>query len=1081
MTELDIHKLCNNPAVFSKARSMYKKHMVFIESTGTEEGITTVFAKVTGMYGEIFPVAIVLDENGIRGAKCNCHRIGEDLCKHEVAVLLEYVRPSEESGASVPDSGRTTVTMRAILDTYGEKYQPMAQSVQSRGRLTLEPVLRYDSAFGLQCEFKVRGETRGYIIKSLPEFIRAVQNGEYVQYGKEFGFLHTRDAFTALSQPLLSFLEQKVSSDNELYASMSRYSVKYDERVISLAARDLDEFFAIMEGETVAAYVGDSRAITLRRANPWLVLTIEGKGASGAALSLDRCLVMRGVRTCYVERNGVLYACEEAYASDMYEFLRHMTSAEDPDVMISRSDLPSFCANVLPAISRWVQIREKDISIEEFSPLPESFNFYLDMPQNNCITCRPTVSYGETELPLVASQTQYVQESVNRNLRAEKRAMLVLGAYFPRESVSDGLYTLTCDDELLYRFISDGVPELQSIGDVHVTDSLRRMKLRSQPKITIGVKVECDLLKLDIDCGTIPPEELKALLGSYKARRRFHRLKSGEFITLEENAIAIISELAEGLHLTGAQLRQGSVELPLNRAMYVNSVLKSGDGVYQRRDHSFRSLIRNMNSTGDAEFEVPEKIFPILRNYQKTGYRWMRTLEHYGFGGILADEMGLGKTVQVIAMLISEKERAAGTSLIVCPASLVYNWENELAKFAPELNVAVVAGSATERTAIIEQGMNYDVLVTSYDLLRRDIDWYEPLQFALCIIDEAQYIKNQQTLSARSVKRIHANTRFALTGTPIENRLGELWSIFDFLMPGFLGSYNSFRDEYEISIVREKDDFVRERLNAMISKFIMRRLKRDVLRELPSKLEETVITRMEKEQRALYNAAALELREGIEQTRDEDFGGERMKILAQLTRIRQICCDPQLCFEDYMGGSAKLETCMQLVRTAVEGGHKILLFSQFTSMLDIIDRRLEYEGISRYCITGSVSKERRMQLVNDFNHDDTSVFLISLKAGGTGLNLTSADIVIHYDPWWNLAAQNQATDRAHRIGQKNVVTVYKIIARDTIEERILEMQRSKQELAESVISDGGSIAALERDELISLLQTNSREETGDAE
>ncbi len=512
------------------------------------------------------------------------------------------------------------------------------------------------------------------------------------------------------------------------------------------------------------------------------------------------------------------------------------------------------------------------------------------------------------------------------------------------------------------------------------------------------------------------------------------------------------------------------IEAPVNRALYVDSVLKEGQGVTLRRDHLFRDLIKNMNSAAEAEFEAPESMAKILRTYQTVGFRWLKTIEHYGFGGILADEMGLGKTVQVIAMLLSEAQTNGRSSLIVCPASLVYNWLSEFKKFAPSMKCAVVAGTAEERAALISEYTDYDVLITSYDLLRRDVEHYGQATFRYCIIDEAQYIKNHDTLSAKSVKTIRAATRFALTGTPIENRLSELWSIFDFLMPGFLYNYNRFREKIETPIVKDGDQTVTERLHRMIAPFILRRLKKDVLRDLPDKLEQCIYSRMGDEQSKLYRAHAAQLVENLRSQTNESFGAGKLQVLSELTKLRQICCDPTLFFDDYKGGSAKLETCMEKVNNAVSGGHKVLLFSQFTSMLSIIAQRLTAEGISYYLITGSTGKEQRLSLVNAFNRDDTSVFLISLKAGGTGLNLTSADVVIHYDPWWNVAAQDQATDRAHRIGQRNVVTVLKLIAQNTIEEKIVALQESKRELADSVISRGGStIGDITRDELIELL------------
>ena len=525
---------------------------------------------------------------------------------------------------------------------------------------------------------------------------------------------------------------------------------------------------------------------------------------------------------------------------------------------------------------------------------------------------------------------------------------------------------------------------------------------------------------------------------------------------MEDNSLSAISELLDGLHLTAGDLQEEEILLPRYRATYLDAVLREGgEGVQVSRDQEFRALVRRIKSVEDGEYELPESIQPVLRSYQKVGYQWLRTLDSMGFGGILADDMGLGKTIQVITLLLSyriEETQRLDPVLIVCPASLIYNWESELTRFAPQLQKLVVAGNAAEREKILSDAKEIPgcILITSYDLLKRDLANYQNQAFRYQILDEAQMIKNHLTQAARAVKKIHAVSRFALTGTPIENRLSELWSIFDYLMPGMLYSYPRFQKEFEAPIVRDGDERAMERLRRMIRPFILRRLKTDVLKELPDKNEITVYAGMEEEQRRLYEAGVYQLKKSIS---GEGETQNKIQILAELMRLRQICCDPSLVYEQYSGGSAKLDACMQLLQEATGGGHKVLVFSQFTSMLDILARCLSAEGITYFMLNGSVNKEKRAEMVRDFHLDDTQVFLISLKAGGTGLNLTAADIVIHYDPWWNLAAQNQATDRAYRIGQKNKVSVFRLIAKDTIEERILEMQENKQMLSRQIIAE----------------------------
>ncbi|MEE0222507.1 MAG: SNF2-related protein, partial [Lachnospiraceae bacterium] len=588
----------------------------------------------------------------------------------------------------------------------------------------------------------------------------------------------------------------------------------------------------------------------------------------------------------------------------------------------------------------------------------------------------------------------------------------------------------------------------------------------------VGVSVSSGMLDLKIDTGDIPPEELVELLHSYRQKKKYHRLKNGTFVRMEESSVGMLEEMAAALRLTPKEMIRGNMHLPVYRALYLDRLLEEHEDVYSKRDSHFKQIVKSFKTIKDADFEEPESLSATMRQYQKNGYRWLRTLESWNFGGILADDMGLGKTLQMIAVLLAAKlEGKTGTSLIVTPASLVFNWGEEFKKFAPELKVTLAAGTQAERQKRLEESVHSDVLITSYDLLKRDAALYEGREFLYQVLDEAQYIKNHTTAAAKAVKVIKSRFRFALTGTPIENRLSELWSIFDYLMPGFLYGYDTFRREFEIPVVKNNDQEAMERLQRMVGPFILRRLKQDVLRDLPEKTEEVRYVQMTGKQRKLYDGQAIHLRSLLDHQSEEEFNNSRFQVLTELTRLRQICCDPALCFEDYGDETAKTDACMELVQSAVDGGHRLLVFSQFTSMLDILSARLDGEHVEHFIITGSTPKEKRLQLVNAFNGGAVPVFLISLKAGGVGLNLTGADMVVHYDPWWNLAAQNQATDRAHRIGQQKNVTVYKLITKDSIEEKVLELQETKRELADRIIGQGTEQAApMTREDMLRLLE-----------
>lgn len=731
---------------------------------------------------------------------------------------------------------------------------------------------------------------------------------------------------------------------------------------------------------------------------------------------------------------------------------------------------------ILPRFREIAQVAEKDGElVRSFLPPRGEYQFYLDAEGGDFV-CRPVVRYGNqgyspVEAVRCTGNGQKLMEPF-RSLAEEAGIALEVKRWFPVEVPEKEEFSCGGDEEVMYRVAENGVAALASLGEVLCTGRFRGCHVVRRVQTAVGVSVSSGMLDLKIDTGDIPPEELVDLLYSYRQKKKYHRLKNGTFVRMEESSIGMLDEMTAALRLTPKEMIRGNMHLPVYRALYLDRLLEEHEDVYSKRDSHFKQIVKSFKTIKDADFEEPESLSATMRQYQKNGYRWLRTLESWNFGGILADDMGLGKTLQMIAVLLAAKlEGKTGTSLIVTPASLVFNWGEEFKKFAPELKVTLAAGTQAERQKRLEESVHSDVLITSYDLLKRDAALYEGREFLYQVLDEAQYIKNHATAAAKAVKVIKSRFRFALTGTPIENRLSELWSIFDFLMPGFLYSYRKFRERYELPIVKNQDPEALTALRRMTGPFVLRRLKKDVLRELPTKEERIVYSAASGRQQKLYTASALKLKEAL--AGGAWSGNGKLEVLSQLMRLRQICCDPALCFEDYTGESAKLETCVSLIASASAAGHKILLFSQFASMLERIRERLLQEGISSHLLVGATPKEERSRMVQAFASDEVPVFLISLKAGGTGLNLTAADIVIHYDPWWNVAAQNQATDRAYRIGQEKPVTVYKLILKDTIEENLLKLQNAKLALAAQVVSEGMvSLGDLSQNELMELFEQN---------
>ena len=672
----------------------------------------------------------------------------------------------------------------------------------------------------------------------------------------------------------------------------------------------------------------------------------------------------------------------------------------------------------------------------------------------------------------------------NRDFAAERIAGEAIRSHFKAFDEETSTLFFDGDEAQIYEFLTERLPSLEKIGTVFVSDNMKKLQVKPLSTASVGVSLSGGLLEMSVHSDVFTNDELAEILSSYHRKKRYHRLKSGMFVSFGKGQEEAWSAISEAMRYAGKD--KSSIRIPMFRAMYLDDMLREKDGIAYSKSRDYRALLKSMKSVEDADFEIPAFLEPILRNYQKEGFYWLKTLKANGFGGILADDMGLGKTLQVLAFLLSEKEEGrsgdALRTLIITPASLVYNWKKEISQYTPQLVSAVITGTVPERKAKIAEALkeDADVWITSYDLLKRDVELYENIVFANEVVDEAQYIKNQMTIASKSVRLVNSSFRTALTGTPIENKLSELWSIFDYLMPGFLYEYSRFRSELELPIVSAQDEEAMDKIRKMVHPFVLRRLKKDVLKELPDKTEEAVSVELTGEQRRLYEAHEERLRLFLEDQSEAEFTQNRIAILAELTKLRQLCCGPELLFENYSGPNSKLETCMELVNQALEGGHKLLVFSQFTSMLDIICERLAAEKIDYYRIDGSVKKEDRMRMVDAFQQEGNPVmvFCISLKAGGTGLNLTAADIVIHYDPWWNLAAQNQATDRVHRIGQTNPVTVYQLIAERTIEERIRDLQESKYQLAEEVLS-GGEIGSIRvnRDEIMQLLSENREKES----
>lgn len=1050
---------------------------------------------------EYLAVVTVEKESGhIAGVQCNCgqYQKTKEICPHCVAAILRYQEVTQEikkrqdnplprmrvdlTENRKPEEHEKT-TDAALMEIFAKENVAFRNRFRSQGMREVElyPEISFHTGVTPAVSFEIgRQGGRKYVLQSMTEFSILMDTGGFHRYGRDLEITHDLSQFTPQGAGFAAFIMEMVRDERQRSESDSRFFYRNDTRIkrsISLTGNRLDHLMKLVTeaGGAVIAYEDAESGVRFRQyaeavmEEPRLKLEICVSGSGVQIRDCSRGMLFDGAQFEYLVTPELICMFPMENMAQIRRF-RDYLLGRAKGTYVGRKELSFLVRKLIPLLQEHYDIEIRDFDVQEYEPAEVTFRFYLDAPQRDVITARCSAVYGEEIYSLYAPE----QNTAERDEEKEWQALSAVRSFFEHYDMQADLFTIREDNDLIYRFLSEGIPCLQDLGEVYISDALKKMQIRQPSHFSAGVSIRSDLLQFDISSEDMAPQELAEILSRYDRKKKYFRLKNGEFVSMEDDGIRSVVSALDDLHITGREILGGSVTIPRYRAMYLDALAADGGLTSFTRDRSFRELVRNMKSVDESDYEVPASLSGIMRGYQKTGFMWLRTLSHNGFGGILADDMGLGKTLQIIAFLLSEQEEAAAgdnrRSLIICPASLVYNWKNEISRFAPLLQVQMVTGTAAERSRMIRESTDRDILITSIDLVKRDIDAYENITFFSEIIDEAQFIKNQTTQAARSVKQIHALTRFALTGTPVENRLSELWSIFDYLMPGFLMSYRQFREKLEIPIVEEQDEEVVEKLRRFIAPFVLRRLKKDVLRDLPDKMEEVIYVQLQGEQNRVYRAEVQKLRQRLAK-RDTDFNRDRIEILAALTRLRQLCCSPELILENYHGDSAKTDQCMDMLRDAAGSGHKVLVFSQFTSMLDILTKKAQAEQIRYHLLTGATSKEERAQMVQEFETDDTQVFFISLKAGGTGLNLTAADIVIHYDPWWNLAAQNQATDRTHRIGQKNVVTVYKLIAKDTIEDRILELQGKKAQLADQVLG-GEEIgrASFTRQELMEILE-----------
>ncbi len=1069
-----IQKWCGSAAIYQRGVSYFRQGRV-IELEEDSFGASW-YAQVAG--SEMYGVRVHFTDHDI-DATCDCPAFETHwACKHIVAVLLEIEQIQRKKiGRSTRD---ITKPGKNKLDSH--KYHKAEQLIDAfvKGAITLGEDKQFHAKPSLTVEYSINnnfssrskllkielkiGEKRLYIVKNIREFLQCVKNQEPFYFTKKFTYQPAEHDFSVEDQEIIQIL-QEISKQEDFYHRQQNYysSGIEGERALPIPPMIADSLISRLAGRNVT--FEEQTGLTFQPHCEELPFAFRLEKGNMADFQIDLTSLQQ---TSYYEAYGWLVQKNMIYKlspaqkellDNVYPFLKE---SGDSVLQVAQNQMQQFISHVIPGLKQLGRVAiAEQVSDQIISPDLHT-KVFVDQ-QDERILAQIEYHYGD--MIINPFQPESAEKSAKEIilLRQVEKEQAIMKIFESTSLKYNGKECYLEGEDQIYDFLYTSLPKLQEQAELYLTSAVKSLIVpRQQAAMTkIDINSEGNLLEVSFDLEGIDRQEIKEILQSVVEKRKYYRLTSGAFVSLEDEAFQMMNQLLGELSLSQGQLAEGVVRLPVYRGLQLDGIIHGVNQDAVKLGKKFRRLLQDLKNPDAIDFVLPSNLKATLRDYQQVGYQWLKTMAHYGLGGILADDMGLGKTLQAITFLLSEKNgtlEGRRASLVVCPASLVYNWKSEFAKFAPSLEVVVVYGTPDERGKLLRQAKP-DVFVTSYPLLRQDLELYEEKEFDSLILDEAQAIKNHLTKAAKAVKQLRAGKRFALSGTPIENSLDELWSLFDAIQPGFFQSQRVF------------SNLTREQIARMVRPFILRRVKQDVLRELPEKIETVHQSELTKEQKELYLAYLEKIRQETKDSlQKEGFEKSRIKILAGLTRLRQLCCHPALFLENYSGQSGKLEQLMEMIENALENKRRLLVFSQFASMLQLIREKLDHQNKSYFYLDGQTPAKDRVEMTQRFNQGEKELFLLSLKAGGTGLNLTGADTVILYDLWWNPAIEEQAAGRAHRMGQKNCVQVMKLIARGTIEEKIYEMQQLKKELIEQVIQSGETkLSSLSEEDLKEIL------------
>lgn len=1036
----------------------------------------------------VMEVKLAFRAGGGMDARCTCS-LGfsfDKYCRHTAAVLLYLNRhedlladPAQASPGDV-SGHQDTQLAGTLIELFRTKQPKEARSgsyFETRSVLDTEFVIRvftYGTRRWLGIEMKA-GPKKNYIVKNIRSFLAAVYSGEGYPLSARFNYDPDLHCFSQKDEALIRRLDELPEAALAAGGSKPPPFRSQDGKLIS----DRHLLIGPKEWEALKPLIAKGDAVLLEQQDGTCLPLVFGDGTPPLQFELDEnsegggrfffhathfetLTVLEDYRIALAE--GAIWTLTGVQTERLAALIRLLDRSEGGRLPIDSAQMEPFMHTVVPGLKQLGQVIVSPMVSRQMVQAPLSAKLYLDRLKDRLVAGLE-FHYGELVInPLEDGEAARKRNTIVIRNGEQENAILDLLEKSRLTKTEAGYYLDEEEDE--YEFLRYTVPLLEKLVTVYATSAVkvRLYKSYAPPKVTVRLDDRTEWLQVRFDIDGIPESEIRKVLQALEEKRRFYRMPGGALMPLEDSEFSDIVELANRLTIHPGMMDGAELSLPAVRGLRLLDWDKDGRTV--RLEKPLRLLLEHLRNPDHLDFPVPSGLESVLRDYQKYGYQWMKTLARYRFGGILADDMGLGKTVQSIAFILSEISniRSSGhPALVVAPSSLMYNWLAEIEKFAPELKAIVVDGIKQDRKQLLKsltglgqhekgerrtatadiQTAKLDVVITSYPLLRMDIAEYAAQAFHTVIYDEAQFFKNDTTLTAKAVKAIRADYRFALTGTPVENRLDDLWSIYDTVFPDLLPGKKEFAD------------LTGEAVATRIRPFLLRRLKTDVLTELPEKIETTQSSELLPEQKKLYAAYLAKLRhESLKHLNEKGFHNSRIRILAGLTRLRQLCCHPALFVEGYDGDSAKLRQLLEMVEESRASGRRMLIFSQFTEMLGMIGRELTDSDFPFFYLDGSTPPAERLSLCSRFNDGERDLFLISLKAGGTGLNLTGADTVILYDLWWNPAVEQQAADRAHRIGQKKTVQVIRLVARGTVEEKVIELQNKKKHLIDEVIHAG---------------------------